>query len=122
MLFEEDEHAEFLLRLADLDELPLSEAQPNHYKLQLHLTTAGTSFGSKNVISKETFNIGKYIALATFEPEHGNAAKAPLFAVIGEGAKGTLSQQSPEDLLKSQPNADILIVSLEFQDPEIETP
>lgn len=111
----------YAVHFVDLDYLPLGKGKPEHLRIHTQLCGAGSMSVSGHVdVPKSVFDLGgRMVGTGGFAPSAAQSGEAPLFRVVVAPATNESrinhAQESVEKLVDLNPNADILVVVLEFE-------
>ncbi|MHA3771990.1 hypothetical protein ACXR0O_10680 [Verrucomicrobiota bacterium sgz303538] len=105
------------IQIADLAYLPLKNGTPEELLVSHRLEFSGTGCSGRAQLAKTQFNISKSQSFSAFSPRASVGLRLPLFYVIGDNASNSISGQNDiPNLLRNNPTACIMIVSLECED------
>ena len=99
------------VHLIDLDYLPLGGGEPGHLRVHFQLGARGISFGTSSDIAKSDFHGG---AINVFSARAAKGNEIPLFYAIAN-TNSIVAGATPEDVIRVNPDADVLVATLEVE-------
>lgn len=99
------------IHLIDADYLPVGDAAENTYQIRLTHSFDDLRVASIYEIPKSAFDASRLRSTRDFKPSVSGSRVVPLFAIVGN-SDSIRPGKTPEELIRANPSADVLVVSV----------
>ena len=112
---EEQRQGRFSIQVADLDHLKLGDAPKGHHRVFIALQEGGSTCRGAFDLPKALFDFSTIRGAGTFAVVRAEKGRIPLFYRVGGIVAAIGAGETPDQVLKSNAEADVLLAYLEVE-------